>query len=24
VTNTYVHTMPTDDDPFLAVLGEAA
>jgi integrase len=24
VTNTYVHTMPADDDPFLAILGEAA
>jgi len=24
VTSTYVHTMPGDDDPFLAVLGEAA
>ena len=24
VTNTYVHTMPPDDDPFLAILGEAA
>jgi len=24
VTNTYVHTLPTGDDPFLSVLGEAA
>jgi integrase len=24
VTNTYCHSMPTDDDPFLAVFGEAA
>lgn len=24
VTNTYVHAMPGDDDPFLAVIGEAA
>jgi integrase len=24
VTNTYVHALPTDDDPFLAVLSEAA
>jgi integrase len=24
VTNTYVHATPTDEDPFLAILGEAA
>jgi integrase len=24
VTNTYIHTMPAEDDPFLEVLGEAA